>query len=524
MATTTSTTTSTDYPWLSAVTFSDVDDAGRAVVSSPDGPVARVPAQVATLVRAAQGDGPDADPELLAAALQALDAVPAIRRARVPESGRPRRVQLRPPFSLQVTLLDPTTLMSRATWLAPVVRARATWWVLGSASVLAAITAAVLTLAPGSPLHRTLPVGGYLAVLAALAGGVFLHELAHAATVIAFGGRSRRVGVMLFYLAPAFFCDATDAWRLAPVRRAQVALAGVVTQGTLAAVGFAVMPFTPPDVQSALALFGLVNAGWTLVNLVPFIKLDGYVALAGYLDEPDLRAHCMAEARAVLTRAPLVRPTTALRVLYGLACIVFPGVVVLSAVLALGTVLAPLGRAGAWVALLAVATLATWGAGRVTRVLRAEPGTRRREASALAVGAALVTAVALVPLPVQAQGGYVTTADGPLLVLPTGGKDVPVGTEVTVRSPGLVPGTPWGTARVAGPSTPCEAPLDALVPVRDEQGLTLDASCWPLDAAPASAPVAGDTAEGAGTGSALADLRRQSLATQVLHLLDGVRR
>jgi len=519
----TTTAAATTYPWLDAITLDESDPSGRVVVSTPDGPVARVPAPVAALVRAAQHDEPAADPELVAAALRALDALPAVSAARRPEHDRPRRVQLRKPFSVQLTLVDPMRLAGPVGRLRPVLQARATWWALATATGLALVTAVALAVVPGSPLHGTLTVGGYLGVLLALVGGVFVHELAHALVLVAFGGRSRRVGVMLFYLAPAFFCDASDAWRLPPARRAQVALAGVLAQGTLAALAFAAMPFVGADLRSGLALFGFVNAGWGMLNLVPFIKLDGYVALAGYLDEPDLRAHCMAEARAVLAGRGAARD--ARRVLYGIACIAFPVLVVLSAVLALGTVLAPLGRAGSWAALVAVGALAAWGVarlvGHVRRVRRRVPGPAGRTSDeragrtsvrTAAVSAALVLGVALVPLPVQAVGGYVELADGPALALTSRDRAVPPGTRVTVREQGLVPGPVRGTARVVGAPVACEIPLAAAVPVHGDEDLTLDGWCLPLDGAVA----------GPARGAATADLGRRGLAVQVAQLVAGV--
>jgi len=512
----TTTAATTTYPWLDAITLDESDPSGRVVVSTPDGPVARVPAPVAALVRAAQHDEPAADPELVAAALRALDALPAVSAARRPDRDRPRRVQLRKPFSVQLTLVDPMRLAGPVGRLRPVLQARATWWVLATATGLALVTAIALAVLPGSPLRGTLTVGGYLGVLLALVGGVFVHELAHALVLVAFGGRSRRVGVMLFYLAPAFFCDASDAWRLPPVRRAQVALAGVLAQGTLAALAFTAMPFVGTDLRAGLALFGFVNAGWGMFNLVPFVKLDGYVALAGYLDEPDLRAHCMAQARDVLAGRASVRD--ARRVLYGVVCIAFPVLVVLSAVLALGTVLAPLGRAGSWAALVAVGTLVAWGVARLVGharpVLRGATDERAVRASVrtAAVSAALVLGVALVPLPVQAVGGYVELADGPALALTSRERAVPVGTLVTVREQGLVPGRVRGTARVVGAPVACEVPLAAAVPVHGDDDLTLDGWCLPLDG----------TVAGPAPGAATADLGRRGLAVQVAQLVAGV--
>ncbi|MGH2952319.1 MAG: site-2 protease family protein, partial [Solirubrobacterales bacterium] len=110
---------------------------------------------------------------------------------------------------------------------------------------------------------------------AALLGCVVLHELGHAAAVKYFGGKVRRMGVMLFYLAPAMFCDTSDAWRFPRNRqRAVVAAAGIWVQMVLAGLsGLALWLPVGADVAAWLWALALLNVGLCVVNLVPFVKL-----------------------------------------------------------------------------------------------------------------------------------------------------------------------------------------------------------------------------------------------------------
>ena len=124
---------------------------------------------------------------------------------------------------------------------------------------------------------------------------VSLHEFAHATILVYFGESPRRIGIMLFYLIPAFFCDIINAWRLPNKnQRVIIALAGVVS--TFGIAGIVSTIYTVTDTKySWLAIAAAILYIESLLNLLPFIKLDGYIALMAYLDEPKLRDLAMEE-------------------------------------------------------------------------------------------------------------------------------------------------------------------------------------------------------------------------------------
>src|SRR5512143_90877 len=131
------------------------------------------------------------------------------------------------------------------------------------------------------------------------AGAVILiHELGHAFTCKYFGGEVRELGFMLLYFQPAFYCNVSDAWSF-PDRRARlwVTAAGSWIQIVVASLGaimwWAAVPGTlAADVGLAAMLVGGVTT--LLTNANPLLPLDGYFALADWLEIPNLRHRALA--------------------------------------------------------------------------------------------------------------------------------------------------------------------------------------------------------------------------------------
>lgn len=114
-----------------------------------------------------------------------------------------------------------------------------------------------------------------------------LHEFAHAAACKHYGGRVERIGIMLMYLQPVLYCDVSDSWRFREVQhKVVVAAAGLVLQVVLAALATSLWVFWG---DSTLIAFAVANVGLVLLNLIPFVKLDGYWILVHLLGEPNLR-------------------------------------------------------------------------------------------------------------------------------------------------------------------------------------------------------------------------------------------
>ncbi|GAA3283345.1 daptide biosynthesis intramembrane metalloprotease [Nesterenkonia halobia] len=480
--------------WLSRISLSEPDTDGRVIVSTAEGPALRLPAGLAPIIQAAQ-DHPDRDPTEIAKDLgvtadqvqTVLDRVgdtPAVAAA----PRRPPRVQFRPPFTVQFTLFDPSKLIHPDSFVVRVLRARATWPTLITVNGIAAVLVAVLLMSPSSTLSERLTVPSYGWLLAGLLLSVFIHEFAHAATLIAHGGTTHRMGFMFFYLVPAFFCDVRDIWSVPPQARVRVALAGVMSQGVIAAICGTLALFTPPTVAGTLTVLAVLNMLYWIFNLIPFVKFDGYVALAGHLDRPNLREQTMAAFRDAAAgmlyghrrRGPFVGWEWTL---FGAASMLFPFVLILGLVLSVGRVLASLGVVAIWIELSLVATLLVWAVTRMWKhvCVTWRSGTPRVQLATvwtIAV-AAIFAAATLVPIPQQQTGGVFVAGEtaqiGSLEHVPAHA----VGSVVTVRNAGTVPGDVIGSATVDGPSEPCTLPLATLVAVQ-ESDLSLEGYCAPL--------------------------------------------
>ncbi len=118
-----------------------------------------------------------------------------------------------------------------------------------------------------------------------------LHELAHAITIKRLGGDVHEMGITLLILMPLPYVDASDSWRFSQrSERVLVSAAGMLAEGSLAAVGLLVWLHVSPGILSdfafAIALTGSVST--LLFNANPLLKFDGYQILQDTLDIPNL--------------------------------------------------------------------------------------------------------------------------------------------------------------------------------------------------------------------------------------------
>jgi len=116
-----------------------------------------------------------------------------------------------------------------------------------------------------------------------------VHEIAHAVTLVHYGRRPGRAGFGFYWGSICFYVDCTDGITLP--RRARIinALAGlavdVVTAAVLLIVASAAAPVLIVTVLWRIAILQLISV---IDNGLPILEVDGHVALADYLDEPDL--------------------------------------------------------------------------------------------------------------------------------------------------------------------------------------------------------------------------------------------
>ncbi|WP_116246381.1 daptide biosynthesis intramembrane metalloprotease [Nocardiopsis sp. FIRDI 009] len=383
-----------------------------------------------------------------------------------------------PPFTVQFTLVRPGALMDR---LDPLIRASANRGTAALAILLSVgglLALAVQHADLGRALSSPLPLAVYVSVLVAFLVSTSLHEMGHAATLSYYGGRPSRMGVMLFYLTPAFFCDVSDGWRL-PHRyqRVRVAMSGVATQTVIAgAASLGALFVSSPGAQNGVLVFALVSYIAGILNFLPFVKLDGYIALMSHLDLPFLRDRAMTDARRWFARLlfggryerEIRRPWS---VPFGLACMGFPVYLIVTALALWTDLLQRSGLVGLTAMVLGVA-YALYLVGRgllgLAREVRSSGAPRWRIAATTVLLAGACGAALFTPVSHSLSGAYVAHDDQVHLVFLDGTDTSAIaeGQKVDLMRGGFVLQRDNGTATVdTTVSERVRAPLSAFIPV-----------------------------------------------------------
>lgn len=126
----------------------------------------------------------------------------------------------------------------------------------------------------------------------------FVHETAHGITCKHVGGEVHRMGFLLIYLAPGFYCDTTEAWIYGERwQRVIVALAGIWSEMILCSIATIVWWGTPrgsPVHEFAYTLILITGVAVIVINMNPLIKLDGYTVFTEALGVPELKERSTA--------------------------------------------------------------------------------------------------------------------------------------------------------------------------------------------------------------------------------------
>ncbi|MCA1730097.1 MAG: hypothetical protein LC751_12045 [Actinobacteria bacterium] len=126
--------------------------------------------------------------------------------------------------------------------------------------------------------------------------GVF-HEFGHAAALRYGGGRAREMGAGLYLVYPVLYTDTTDAYRLGRRARVRTDLGGFYFHliFTLGLVGL----YLVTGWEFLLLTVLLIDLS-ILYQCMPFVRFDGYWALADLTGIPDFFSQMGAFLRSVL--------------------------------------------------------------------------------------------------------------------------------------------------------------------------------------------------------------------------------
>jgi putative peptide zinc metalloprotease protein len=154
-----------------------------------------------------------------------------------------------------------------------------------------------------------------------------VHEFGHATALRAAGGSVRAMGVGFLFIYPAFYTDTTDAYRLGRWARVRTDLGGFYFH-LLFALGL--MGLYQLTGINALLVAALLIDLDVLYQSVPFVRMDGYWALADLTGIPDFFSQMRPFLASVLpvpgwqgTRLPPLRPW-ARAVFFGYFVLIMP--------------------------------------------------------------------------------------------------------------------------------------------------------------------------------------------------------
>lgn len=157
---------------------------------------------------------------------------------------------------------------------------KTTFWVLFSLLSILAIFIIVKT--PISSLNET----SVLWTLLLYTPTVFLHELGHIAACNRFTKKNGEIGFGIYFIFPVFYSDISSIWHAKKEERIIANLAGVYLQ-MICMLVFGALYFSLNNIlflQMACAL-----AIYSFVQLIPFIRSDGYWLLSDLSSTPNLQ-------------------------------------------------------------------------------------------------------------------------------------------------------------------------------------------------------------------------------------------
>src|SRR4051812_9359514 len=124
-----------------------------------------------------------------------------------------------------------------------------------------------------------------LGLLASIVVATGFHELGHASACRYGGARPGVMGVGIYLVWPAFYCDVTEAYRLNRPARLRTDLGGVYFNGVFALLAGLAYFATG---QEAFLLAAFVQHTVVLQQLLPLLRFDGYYVLSDLTGVPDI--------------------------------------------------------------------------------------------------------------------------------------------------------------------------------------------------------------------------------------------
>jgi putative peptide zinc metalloprotease protein len=187
------------------------------------------------------------------------------------------------------------------TWLYPHIKFLFTPWFNLFGLAMVAIMLAIFIGQWNTIWHDTLEfynltdktLGDFLTVWVLFSFVAFFHESAHGCTVKHYGGGVHRMGFMLMYFLPCFYCDSTEVYIYGyKWARIYTALAGMWSELVFCSFITVIWWATSPGMwihDLAYLLIVITGIGVVILNVNPLVKLDGYFVFSELIGATDLK-------------------------------------------------------------------------------------------------------------------------------------------------------------------------------------------------------------------------------------------
>jgi len=150
----------------------------------------------------------------------------------------------------------------------------------------------------GHSVYQVLYQPGYmLALLGIIVVATAFHEFGHASALRYGGGQVRGMGVGLYLVYPAFYTDVTDNYRLSRWSKVRTDLGGFYFNLIFALLMLGLYTLTRLEILLLVVVFVDMEI---IQQTLPFVRLDGYWALADLTGLPDFFSQIGPFLRTVL--------------------------------------------------------------------------------------------------------------------------------------------------------------------------------------------------------------------------------
>ena len=154
---------------------------------------------------------------------------------------------------------------------------------------------------------------------------LLLHEFGHATPSYKNGAIPKSIGIGLYLVFPVLYADVTEAWKLDRRERMIINLGGMY-MNLLANLVLFGLYYIVKDVEILRSIFiGLIslNVFTVIINLIPFIKFDGYWLYSDYFNLPNLQKKTIAYLQSLLKKGSEFKTSSLALKLYSIGYFLF---------------------------------------------------------------------------------------------------------------------------------------------------------------------------------------------------------